>query len=422
MNTPKPLSRRAFFKTAGAVTVSGALAACLPASTSTPAPRKKTLRLAIQQFAHAAMRPVVDAWTAQTGYPVELIDGPTTGEAMIAQFAPGFAADTSPVDVISDDDASGPAFYRSGWMEPLDDIIPAETWADFPRLFDPQIEVLHAYQGRRYRVPHEFSIGYFWYRKDWFDQRGLHAPQTWEEFVTIGQAFNHDRVSGTIEALTKPGLVFVFLAYLAAQTGGSIFNFDEATAAAFQFAYDLIYKHRILPETAFTLDYTGQNQAYMTDGAAMMRQWPYFFSVARDNTVWYADGKAEIALPPAGPVGSKSWWGGWGFSVPKSAPNKEQALDLLRWITSIDNAPLLAQGQSWFVTPRKSILAALGDTGLVPAMKMYIENNVPTARPFHEKQAQAQTIVDDVGLAFLTRQMSLSAALSQGADRMKALG
>ena len=214
-------------------------------------------------------------------------------------------------------------------------------------------------------MPHEFAIGYFWYRKDWFDQEGVQAPKTWEEFIDIGKAYTGNSVSGTLEALTRPALMFVYLAYIAAQAGGNLFKFDEPTADAFQFVYDLIHTHKILPEESLNVDYTQQNEAYMQDRVAMMRQWPFFWGVSRDNVDWYAEGKAEIALPPAGPAGPKSWWGGWGFSVPKYAPHKEEALDLIRWITSNENAPILARAQSWFVTPRKSILSAMGDEGLV---------------------------------------------------------
>jgi ABC-type glycerol-3-phosphate transport system substrate-binding protein len=317
-------------------------------------------------------------------------------------------------------DDSGPVFYRAGWIEPLDDVIPPETWDDFPKIFTPQIKVFHAYQGKRYRIPHEFAIGYFWYRQDWFNQKGVQPPKTWDEFAATAKTFTQGNVAGTLEGL-KPGFIYPYLAYCTAQAGGQLFNFDEQTATAFQFVYDLIYTHKVLPESALSMDYTNQNDAYMQDRVAMMRQWPYFWGVAHDNKNWYAAGKAEIALPPAGPAGAKSWWGGWGFCVPKAAPNKEQALDLIRWISSNENAPLLARGQSWFIMPRKSILTALGNEGLLAFMKMYIENNVPSARPFHEQQDKAEAIVNDIGALFLTKQISLAEAMKQGAERIKSL-
>jgi ABC-type glycerol-3-phosphate transport system substrate-binding protein len=417
----RTLSRREFLKMTGVVTSGVALTACAPRATPQPAPKKKTLVLAIQSFAHDAVRPVLDAWTAKTGYPVQLADGPASSMELVSKYLPVFQAGSSPVDVLSDGDNSVGPFYKAGWMEPLDGIIPQETWDDFPKIFYPQIEAFHSYNGKRYRVPHEFAIGYFWYRQDWFSQKGVKPPKTWDEFIALGKEYTHDDVVGTLEALTKSGMLYSYLAYVTAQTGGNLFNFDEQTATAFQFAYDLIHTHKVLPEQALGMNYTRQNEEYMKDHVAMMRQWPFFWGVSRDNKAWYAEGKADIALPPAGPAGAKSWWGGWGFAVPRLAPNKAEALDLIRWITSNENAPILARGQSWFVLPRKSILAAMGNEGLVPYMKMYIENNVPAARPFHEKQAEAETVVDDIGYLFLTKQMSLSEAMKQGAERIKAL-
>jgi ABC-type glycerol-3-phosphate transport system substrate-binding protein len=211
------------------------------------------------------------------------VDGPATGEGMIAEYADAFQAGTSPVDVFSNADDSGPAFYRSGWIEALDDVIPQQTWDDFPKIFNSQIESFHSYEGKRYRVPHEFSIGYFWYRKDWFDQQGIQAPKTWEEFIDIGKAYTRNGISGTLDALTRPALLFVYLAYITAQAGGNLFKFDEGTADAFQFVYDLIHTHKILPEESLSVDYTRQNEAYMQDRVAMMRQWPFFWGVSRDN-------------------------------------------------------------------------------------------------------------------------------------------
>jgi ABC-type glycerol-3-phosphate transport system substrate-binding protein len=429
------ISRRRFLKTIGIATGSLGLAAGLggcaapPAAPRQPAPAEtpaggtvpKTLVLAIQGFAHDAMKPVLAKWEERTSHKVTLESGPVTGNEMITKYAPAFQSGVSPVDVMSDADDSGPSFYRAGWMEPLDEAIPQETWADFPESFKQQIEVWHSFEGKRYRVPHEFAIGYTFYRKDWFDERKIEPPKTWEEVVAIGKEFTKPPVFGTMEALIKPALAFVYMAYLTSQTGGNLFKFDEATAQAFQFAYDLIHTHKIMPETTLSMDYTQQNEEYMNDHVAFMRQWPFFWDVARGNKNWYQEGKAEITLPPAGPAGAKSWWGGWGFSVPKFAPNKAEALDLIAFITNNENAPILAKGQSWFVMPRKSIMAVMGNEGLAVHMQKYAEANVPAPRPFHPKVAEAQSIVDDMAALYLTKQISLSEAMKQGKERIAAL-
>jgi ABC-type glycerol-3-phosphate transport system substrate-binding protein len=377
-----------------------------------------TLKLAIQAFAHDALKPVLDDWSAATGNTVELESGPVSGQEMITKYAPAFQSETSPVDIISDADDSSPTFMRAGWIEPLDGVIPDTTWADFPESFTQQIETWHSYDGVRYRIPHEFAIGYTFYRKDWFDEKSVAPPTSWDEVVSVGQEFTADPVWGTLDGITKPGLTYVYLAYLAAQSGGQIFEFDDATAEAFQFAYDLIYTNKVMPETALSSDYTQQNEEYMNGHVAFMRQWPFFWDVARGDADRYTEGMAEIALPPAGPAGAYSWWGGWGFSVPKFAPNKEAAPDLVAYLTAPEQIVRLAEGQSFFATPRASILDALGDNGLAPYMKLYADNDVPSARPFHEKVAEAQAVVDDVGSLFLTNQASLEEAMATGKDRI----
>lgn len=381
--------------------------------------------LAVQEFAHEAIKAVLPDFEAATGLTVKLESGPVSGNDMLTKYAAAFASNSSPVDVVSDADDDGPTFYRAGYMLPLEDIIPAETWADFPPSFDSQIEKFHSFDGVRYRVPHEFAIGYFFTRKDWLDEKGVKAPATWEEVVETGKMFADpaNGVWGTTDGLVKPALLYVYVAYLCSQSGGDVFAFDEATGTALQFLYDMIHTHKIFPETALNDDYTKQNELYMADKVAFMRQWPFFQSVAEGNAEWFTPEKMVIELPPAGPAGSKAWWGGWGWSVPKSAPNIDGAKELIKFITSNEVAPKLAKGQSWFIVPRKSILAAFeGETNpIVTAMGVYADAGVPAARPFHAKVAEAQTIVDDMASLFLTKQASLSDVLKQGQELIKAL-
>jgi ABC-type glycerol-3-phosphate transport system substrate-binding protein len=425
------LSRRTFLKGSA-----GAIAAALSAMDGSKfmtqgifAPRvaraqSDTVVLAIQEFTHDLLREVLPQFEEDTGLTVELEGGPITGNEMLTRYSAAFASGTSPVDVMSDADDSSPTFMRAGWLTPLNDIIPQETWDDFPPSMQPHIDGFLSIEGERYRIPHEFAVGYFWTRQDWFEERGLSVPTTWEEMVEVGKEFTDEEagVWGTTDGLTKPALLYVFVAYLTAQAGGQVFEFDEATGEALQFLYDLIYTHRILPETALNNDYTAQNQLYFEDRVAFMRQWPYFQGEAEKQTEWYAPEKVVIELPPAGPAGSKSWIGGWGFSIPKFAPNPDGAAELLRFLTSKEIAPVLAEGTGFLLTPRYSILEVLDqDDPLVQAMSLYAENDVFSARPFHPRVADAQTVVDDMASLFLSNQASLSEVLEQGKELIAAL-
>ncbi len=424
------LSRRTFLK-GSAASIAAALAASpgklLAEGIFAPnlIRQNNTVVLAIQSFAHDAIKSVLPDFESQTGLTVQLENGPVTGNEMLTQYSAAFASGSSPVDVMSDADDSSPTFMRAGWVIPLNDVIPQETWDDFPDSMKPHIDKFLSIDGEHYRLPHEFAVGYFFTRKDWLDAKGASAPTTWDELVEVGKEFTDSAngIYGTTDALVKPGLMYVFVAYLAAQAGGSVFDFDEQTGVAMQFLYDLIYTHKIFPEESLNQDYTAQNNLYTSDKIAFMREWPFFQGVAEALTDWYAPEKLVIELPPAGAAGSKSWIGGWGWSIPTYAPNMDGAKELLSYITSVNVAPTLAEQQGFLLTPRKSILAAMAGMNdpLINAIGMYSDANVFSARPFHPRVAEAQSVVDDMASLFLTKQASLSDVLAQGKDLIAAL-
>ncbi len=414
------ISRRHFLKSAGA-------AAAVAAMPRFSGPwvinrrRQNTVVLKIQAFAHDAIRAVLPEFEAATGLTVQLESGVSSGVEHLTEVTTAYAAGDSPWDVVSDSDESGPVLARAGWLTPLDDIIPQETWDDFPQGMKDAFPLWHGFDGAMYRVPHEFAMGYFFYRSDLIDQ----PPRTWEEMVELGMQLTdaENGIWATTDAISRGALTYVYLAYLTSQTNGHIFEMDDGTAMATRLLYDMLHTYRIFPLDALNMNYDQQNELYMDDRVMFMRQWPFFQSVAEGNAEWYDPAKVAIALPPAGPAGPGSWWGGWGFTVPALAPNPDGAAELIRFLTSNEIAPRLAQGQSWFIMPRRSILALLSGTGnaIVDAMGMYADGGAIRPRPFHARAAEAQTAVEDALTLYLTKQATLQEALQTGREMLAEL-
>jgi len=361
-------------------------------------------------------------FTEQTGIEVEVVTRPGAPPEFISQMTSAVMADTSPYDVIDIEDEAAITFSRAGWLEPLDDLYDDEFWEDWAPDMLEMMEVWHRYEGDLFRVPHNFEAQYFWYRKDIFDEHGLAPPETWDEMVEIGKILTTDDMWGVSEGLAKGAYLMVYTGYLTKQAGGNPFEFDDALRTAVQFIHDMMYEHEIFPVAALTKDYDALNVDYMNDRVAMMRQWPYFYEVARGNVEWFEEDKAVIALPPAGPAERVSYAASWGWVIPKTAPNMEAAKEFVKFITSTENAPKLAEMDVWYLNTRHSVMDAVGDVGMAQYLKMYSDAGVIGTRPFHPRFMEATSIVEDLVSAYLTDMITLDELIEQGKSQMEALG
>lgn len=436
-NRPAPLTRRRLLQAggmaSGALAMSPLLAACggggdsgsaTPSASASPASSGAaasagSITYAVQAFAHDAIRPIVDEFTEETGIEVVLEGGPASGQDLMSQLIPAFNAGTTPYDVVDADDPAGGAFAAAGWLHPLDDVIDSDVRDDLtPGMVDGMAQWNES-DGATYRMYHNWEIGYYWIRRDVLAANGLDVPTTWQELVDVGtEVKERTGMWAFADAASKPGLTFVYMAYLAAQAGADLYTFDDATREAFQYAHDLIHAHELFPEDALTWTYDQQNAAYLSDQLLSMRQWTFFDGVASAETDWYDPEKVARVAPLAGPGGAKTWAGGWGYAVPEASEKKEQALEFVRFMSRTDIAVRLAEASSFFITARSSVLDALGDDGIVATLKEYAENDWISPRPFHPQAADAETVIDDVAQSYLTDQISLDEAMQRGIDEV----
>lgn len=381
-----------------------------------------TITYAVQSFSHDAIRPIIDEFTEETGIKVELASGPSSGQDLLTKLVPSFQSGKSPYDVIDADDPSCAALIAGGWLLPLSEDAYADYEADLSDGMKEGDETWNQKDGEHYRLYHNWDIGYFWVDEPLLKESGVSAPKTWDDVLAMSDELSDKGIFAFADAAAKPGLTFVYLAYLTAQAGGDIYAFDDGTRQAFEYAKELI-DAGAFPKDALTWNYDQSNAAYMEDKVATMRQWPFFTDVAKGNKAWYAEEKAVISAPPAGPAGPKTWAGGWGMAIPKASEHPEEAAAFVAYMNSPEVAVKLAQASSFFTAARTSVLDALApEGGLVAAMKQYADNGWVAPRPFHPQAAQAEAIIDDIGQSYLTGQLSLDEAMDRGRDQIEALG
>jgi multiple sugar transport system substrate-binding protein len=410
------VSRRTVLKGAAA----GAVAISLPGQ-PTRAQSGTEIVVSAQEFSHEPLQPFIDEFTEATGITVSFFSNPAAGGEQVAQLSPQFAAGSTPIDVVSSSDEAAPAFIRAGWMEPLNPIIPEGFWDDWDQSVRDYVGIWSTLDDQVYRIPHGWSVGYFWTRKDLLGEWGLAAPETWDDIRTIGEKAKAQNMFATADAASKPSLAFVYAAYVTAQAGGSIFDFDEGTREAFAYARELV-DQGYFPRDAANWTYDQLNAAYMGDQLATMREWSFFYDVARSDTEWFAEDKVAIELPPGGPNGQRATWAGaWGWMVPTFSEEKDAAMEFIKFITAPEQAGRLGEAMSDYITPRTSVFEHLGDTGLVANLKQYSEAGVITPRPYHPLVNEAQAIVDTYFNGLLAGEYDVDSALSGAQEEFEAL-
>jgi multiple sugar transport system substrate-binding protein len=421
----KNLSRRHFLK----LTSAAAAAAALPKSAFAVPNlifQRDPITLAVGGWAVEGITELLETleFTTQTGIEVDVVTRPGAPDEMITQMAAGARANNSPYDVIDFEDELAIAGSRAGWYLGLDAILPSDFWEDWPEAMLSMVDVWDRHAGETFRIHHNYEACYWWYRADWFQERGVEVPTTWEEVAALGAVFSNpeEGVWATEDGLSSGGFLNVYLAWITLQAGGNPFDVGEEFRTGLEYIYDLMHTNNTLNPASLQKDYDQQNADYLSDRVAFMRQWPFFYSVSRSAEDWYEEGKAEIALPPVGSggLGNATYAAGWGWGIPTHTQRADEAKELVAFLVDRENAVRMAEYDVWYLSARNSVLDAVGDQEGVPAaLKMYSDAGAIGIRPFHENFVEALSILEESASAYFTDQIDLDTAMSQAQSRLE---
>jgi len=437
------ITRRDFIKMAGMVAAGGVLTACgVPVSElpATQAPAAATsapgvvkggkVRIAVGGWAEQNMNDLLATteFTKKTGIDVEVLVRTDTKETELARLSSAIQAGDTPYDILDFEDEITTTLSQAGYMLPLNDLISQEVWDDLSTGMKKYTDVWSTYNGEVFRMIHNWEMPYWFYRKDWFEERGLAVPKTWDEVKVLGEVFTDDAtgVWASEDGLTKGAFLNVYLAWITLQAGGNPFDLGPEYKQSLEYVYDLMHTSRVLNPASLQKSYDQQNADYIADKVAFMRQWPFFGNVARtdDNQAWFSEDKVAIGLPPAGPggPGGSTYAAAWGYGIVKNTPHLEEAKELFKFLISNEVSVEAVKGNFWFLNARKSVLeVAPADSWLVQALKSYTEADVIGVRPHHPQFVEALTILEDTAAAYLTNQMSLEESMNQAKTQLTTL-
>lgn len=233
-------------------------------------------------------------------------------------------------------------FSNLHFLKRLDQLDPQwakEFKADlFPAFVDTTTPAL-------YGIQPEANVSVVWYRKDWFEQKGIAPPRSWNELVEVSQYLKKPKeyplafVGGTKagETTTYQLLPFIWAG------GGNIFTngnvtLDDRVVAAVRFLVDLVHKHKLVSPDVVSYSWDQPARLFAQDHLALAVGGSYEKPMIQDISGWDDEAFRERVgcIPiPAGPDGALATIaGGMTYVIFRQAREAKLALEILKRVAS----------------------------------------------------------------------------------------
>lgn len=230
-----------------------------------------------------------------------------------------------------------PAFDKMGAIQYLDDFY--KNWKSKDGVFPKAVSAMRMGNDKSpmYAVPWWMLVTYLYYRKDWFRDLGLKAPETQEDFLNAAKKITDPARGRYGYALrgARHGHSHYFMLFesrggkLADEQGNPLFDKPEYEAIN-QWYLDLALVHKVVPPTAPTDGYAEIMNNMKAAKAAMT-----FHHVWSSQALMESVGKDNLGavMTPAGPTG-KRWteFSPVPMTMFKSTRDKEAAWTWLSWL------------------------------------------------------------------------------------------
>ncbi len=298
---------------------------------------------------------LIPEFTEQTGIEVNI--EVLTYTAIHERLLPQFIADQGAYDVVVVDKQWVGEFVGADWLLPLEDYIAASSF-DTSVYIPAMFEMLGTVNGTTYLLPfYNYTMGLV-YRTDIFADPDLQAeyeaefgvplevPTTVADYVQVAKFLTRDTDGdgevdfyGVTQQLARGVGIHAEWANLLFSLGGWYYDEDwNATVNSPEGVEALtamidLYENAA-PEGATGYNFDEQAEVMRQGNAAMMLTYSWMPAQLDDPDQSQVAGLTALAVAPGG-SGAQ---GGWGWAIPRSAPNPDAAWEFINWVESFDTA------------------------------------------------------------------------------------
>lgn len=303
----------------------------------------------------------VQRWSEKTGYPAEIVSMPASTSERLALYQQFLSAKQSSIDVFQID-VVWPGILKTHLL----DLKPFVPQAEIDRHFQSIIEN-NTIDGQLLAMPLYTDVGILYYRKDLLSKYDRDVPSSWQELTETAQVVQAgERAAGMADmwgyvwqGKAYEGLTCNALEWVNSNGGGSLVKPDGTITVANPEAAEAINRAAswvgtITPKGVLNYSEEEARGVFQSGKAVFMRNWPYAWSLAQGDDSPIKD-KVGVAMIPNGgdPEDPHSGTlGGWQMGVSKYSEQKEQAADLVRYLTGPETQHAYALEASYNPTIR----------------------------------------------------------------------
>lgn len=280
-------------------------------------------------------------WSQKTGHKVTVISTPNSTTERLSLYQQLLAAGSSDIDVFQID-VVWPSILAAHLLDLKADL-GAEAEAHFKAIVEN-----NTVDGKLVAMPWFTDAGVLYYRKDLLEKHNQSVPTTWQELTKSAQiiqkaerAAGQDKLWGFVwQGNAYEGLTCDALEWVVSHNGGQIVERDGTisinnpkTEAALTLAASWVGD--ISPEGVLGYQEEEARGVFQSGNAVFMRNWPYAWSLA-NSAESPVKGKVGVVALPKGRADGRSaaTLGGWQLSVSKYSKSPQEAIDLVKFLTS----------------------------------------------------------------------------------------
>ncbi|PYS89616.1 MAG: ABC transporter substrate-binding protein [Acidobacteria bacterium] len=256
-----------------------------------------------------------------------------------------------PYDLVSTHTKYAPS--QRDFLAPLNGIIDDSELEDFA----PMLLELATFNELLYGLPRNIDVRLLHYRNDLITT----PPSTWDELCDLALRLNSPPdLYGFVFPGRESGLFGTFYE-LAEMAGAHLFRSDlvpDIENDAGRWALGLLqklYSEEVMPSEFSSWHYEEVHECFRSGHAAMVCDWPGYYSLYQDESISAVNGNLGLSLYPTGPAGkSLTYGGGHTFALTKTGAINEDAVKFLLFLTAFDQQ--LVEARNGCVPVRRSVM------------------------------------------------------------------